>query len=404
MAAVHQALLAVYAAYYPGGTPVAGTLSQTDRSGFVVLNSALLAATDGLAAWGVAVDLSNKKVWFYNPTLERWNAAAIGSQDPVSGTGGYTYTTTGALFPMLSLFGTASGRINGGTANFANAGAPSGFTAWDTAAGSTLAFDSGNKGANITLSGGLASNTTAAWNSIKGTSSLSSGKVYFEIMPAGFDGSNGFICGMGNTTASLTSYAGSDGNSFGVQTQGSGYGVAGGADSFLSPAATSWKTGRGTAGRTSGKGYFEVGLTAGSDLSHLMLGVADSSATLTNYVGSDVHGYGLQPGSGSGSVYHNGGSTTNLYGTATVGQTVGVALDITNSKLWFWNSASGNWNNAAIGSQDPANNTGGISISGLTGSIFPALSFFDHAAATTLTFNLGGSAFVGSVPSGFSSW
>jgi VCBS repeat-containing protein len=381
-------------------------LSRTDRNKNLLLSSSALTVSSGVARLGVAINRTSGKVWFYNPNTDQWNGAAIGSQNPATATGGYTFTPSGALFPMIGLFGTASGRMFGGAAGFAHV-VPSGFTAWDTLAGSTLAVDNGNKGANITVTSGLASNATAAWNSIKGTSSLSSGLAYFEVETTSFDGSSGLIIGLGNTTASTANYPGSDTNSFGVQAQGSGYQLAGGAGTFIQSATSNfWKTVRATIGHSTGKYYFEVTITAAGDLAQFILGIVDGSASIANanFVGSDTHGYGLQPGSSSGQLYNNGAGSTSKYGTASVGQVVGVAVDFTNSKVSFLNVATGQWLNDVIGNQNPATNTGGLSISGLSGSVYPAASFNRNSGLETLTFNFGATAFSGSAPSGFTTW
>lgn len=84
--------------------------------------------------------------------------------------------------------------------------------------------------------------------------------------------------------------------------------------------------------------------------------------------------------------------------------TIGVALDMTHSKVWFFNPTDngGQWNNAAIGTQNPATNTGGRSISGFGTPMFPAWSSnkanIDFAQA-----NFGATTFANTMPSGFSS-
>jgi hypothetical protein len=78
--------------------------------------------------------------------------------------------------------------------------------------------------------------------------------------------------------------------------------------------------------------------------------------------------------------------------------TIGVALDITNSKIYFIDlTNNGQWNDSATA--NPATNTGGTTVS-VTGALFPVLTVWSLSSATA---NFGASAFVGTVPSGFSS-
>jgi hypothetical protein len=80
-----------------------------------------------------------------------------------------------------------------------------------------------------------------------------------------------------------------------------------------------------------------------------------------------------------------------------------VAVDRTNNKIWFKNLTAGSgWNNAVIGSQNPATNTGGIDISAITGSVYPMSDQNDLNDARTV--NLGASAYAGVIPAGFTNW
>lgn len=88
---------------------------------------------------GCAVDITNGLVWFKGVavSLTAWNAQSGGTADPATGTGGKSFTASGALFPSLSF----SSSIDQETGNFGPSGfagtVPSGFSSWDASA----AFD-----------------------------------------------------------------------------------------------------------------------------------------------------------------------------------------------------------------------------------------------------------------------
>jgi hypothetical protein len=158
---------------------------------------------------------------------------------------------------------------------------------------------------------------------------------------------------------------------------------------------------RGTTSKSAGLNYFEVQLGyvyAGGDST---FGIANSSQLLSNWIGQSLNGIGYWWSSGN--VYINGTVQTTIF-TSSPGDVVAVADDRTHGKIWFKNltKATG-WNNAAIGSQDPANNIGGISTSTLSaGPYFIAQSFNSSGDYSIL--NAGGSPFVGTIPVGFSAW
>jgi hypothetical protein len=118
---------------------------------------------------------------------------------------------SGTLFPMWAP-GTGSGGPRTGTINTGGSaffwGLPPGATAW----GGT--WDSANKGAAVSLSGGdLIASVTGSTDSVKGTQSRSSGRYYFEVTYAG---TGGDVCliGVGNASASLSQYPGQNTNSW----------------------------------------------------------------------------------------------------------------------------------------------------------------------------------------------
>lgn len=142
---------------------------------------------------------------------------------------------------------------------------------------------------------------------------------------------------------------------------------------------------RGTVGHSSGKWYWEVKIDSNSGGMNTVVGVANSSMPLTDYVGQDGNGWGYWS---SGNKFHSdGGSGGTAYGaTFTVGDVIGVALDMDSGTITFYKNGV---------SQSQA-------FSGLTGTLYPAISQGGTTTTTQFTADFGATTFVYSVPSGFS--
>lgn len=153
---------------------------------------------------------------------------------------------------------------------------------------------------------------------------------------------------------------------------------------------------KGVSLKTSGKLYFEMAFSAltGADSGGGVCGTGANFASL----GADASRGALQ--FKNGAIYVNG--VTNVNGGSISGQTLCVAVDLTNNKIWF-RVNGGNWNNDVIGNQNPATNTGGKDISAITGNGLLILASVT-AASETCTLNAGASAFAQTAPSGFSGW
>ena len=157
---------------------------------------------------------------------------------------------------------------------------------------------------------------------------------------------------------------------------------------------STWDLVRGTTshGSGSGKWYFEV--HCDSLGTYLMMGLANSSAPLTSYVGATSNGWAYY--NTNGTIVYNG-TQGGSYPTYTTGDVVMVAADMTNGYLWF--GKNGVW----INSGNPAAGTGYINASfPLTGALFPAVSPYDANEKVTGRFTA--SAYTYTIPSGFSSW
>lgn len=129
------------------------------------------------------------------------------------------------------------------------------------------------------------------------------------------------------------------------------------------------------------------------------IGMANSSASLSNFIGSDANGLAYNPNNGGILV---GGSNIAVIQTAVQGDTIDMAVDIGGQLVWF-RTTGGNWNNDPTA--NPATGVNGISYaaSGLgAGPYFPAWAGF--SSLDVVTANFGASAYSFAAPSGFSNW
>ena len=149
---------------------------------------------------------------------------------------------------------------------------------------------------------------------------------------------------------------------------------------------------RGATSRSSGKYYWECTWTINTN--NLASGLAIGSASLTS------------PGTGSVTVRRLSGDifveTTDTFSPLNSGNpipqssVIGCAVDLSAQLIWFRLAPSGNWNGS--GTANPATATGGISISTISGALFPMMS---GLTGDIVVANFGGSAFSGAVPAGF---
>lgn len=145
---------------------------------------------------------------------------------------------------------------------------------------------------------------------------------------------------------------------------------------------------------TTGQWYFEITINAAAKLSDVGVGVDNGTENL-NLSGGQAKGICWV---GSGSVNYNGTLNAYLASTFFVGDILGVAVDITNAKIWFRENG-GNWNNSA--SANPATNTGGFSISAIVPTVYALAQLSSVGDQVTANF-LGTFGF--SAPAGFSAW
>jgi hypothetical protein len=154
-----------------------------------------------------------------------------------------------------------------------------------------------------------------------------------------------------------------------------------------------WVSVRATLARSTGKRYFEVLVTGGGGTGlDLMIGLSDSAmAVATQYSGQTAGSYGYYKLNGN--KYNS--ATAAAFGSAyTEGDIIGIATDLSAGKLWWAK------NNVWPGSGDPAAGAN-AAFTGLSGSLFPAVSFFQDSIVTG---RFKASSFTYTPPTGFSSW
>jgi hypothetical protein len=143
---------------------------------------------------------------------------------------------------------------------------------------------------------------------------------------------------------------------------------------------------------TSGKFYFEGTINSGS--TNIAFGI-ENNLGLNSNAYSTVNGHYFY----SSGVWTNNGSLGTI-GSPTTGDTVCVAFDIANKKVWY-RLNGGNWDNNVA--HNPATNTGGYDITALlasNGSVYPSASLW--TVGDKITLNLGATTFAQTAPSGFS--
>jgi hypothetical protein len=160
---------------------------------------------------------------------------------------------------------------------------------------------------------------------------------------------------------------------------------------------------------STGKFYFEFTLTTHNAGFNYMFGAALAAAT---YGGIGGAGTGGVVCNFDGHMFDNGTDLASSQGLVmdafAAGDVCGVAVDMTNNRIYF-RRVSGTplawWNNGSSfnSHQDPALNNG--TIVPPAGALAPICTFggTSGVAGSAITANFGQSAFVGAVPSGFTS-
>lgn len=154
---------------------------------------------------------------------------------------------------------------------------------------------------------------------------------------------------------------------------------------------------RATLFRASGKYYFEVKLDLGTPSNFNVIGVANSSMSVTGSspVGDNANSWSYYQQTGE--KYHNG--VTSSYGSSyTTADIIGVAVDLDNDRIFF--SKNGTWQNSG----DPSAGTN-AAFTNVAGSVAPAVSLYSGISYFhKVTARFKAADFSYSPPSGFSAW
>lgn len=99
-----------------------------------------------------------------------------------------------------------------------------------------------------------------------------------------------------------------------------------------------YRLARSVAGKSSGKYYFEAVLTGGDSLNE-GIGIANSSASLSAYAGSDSNSIAFYYGDVTSDVYLGGADVGNFF-ARTSGQRIGISVDLDGNSIGFTDDGS----------------------------------------------------------------
>lgn len=156
--------------------------------------------------------------------------------------------------------------------------------------------------------------------------------------------------------------------------------------------SATWVSARATQDRALGNWYFEIIVAAAID-ANSSVGIGSASANINTYPGSDVYGF----------AYHaNGGkvndATLTAYGAAyTVGDVIGIAVDLGQRKIWF--SKNGVWQNS--GNPETGTNPAFANLVAST-AYYPMMGAYYPGNAMTARFLAAQLSY--SPPVGFADW
>ncbi|MGY4260108.1 hypothetical protein ACVI1L_007176 [Bradyrhizobium sp. USDA 4516] len=150
--------------------------------------------------------------------------------------------------------------------------------------------------------------------------------------------------------------------------------------------------------KTAGKVYFEITwVSLGGFLFGGEIGIASTSATVGDLANPTNATMLFQGNIPQGQIWNDAGYSGYNLGLISVGDVIGIAVDIDNGKVWFKNVTHGGAWNGATAAGDPATNLNGVAIP--AGPVIPAVGF--GLNNDVYTANFGARSFSGAVPSGF---
>lgn len=174
---------------------------------------------------------------------------------------------------------------------------------------------------------------------------------------------------------------------------------------------------RATVSQSSGKYYMEITMGSQATSGNDGIGLCKSTTNIlstTAYLGHDGNpSTSMGTYGGTGSI---NGSFGNWSVVAPMAATniLGIAIDFTNKKAWWWRQSNNTWNGDVLANQNPSLNVGGLDLGtahplngfGSGTAFFPALDL--ETSGDSLTANFGASAYsIASgpgVPTGFLNW
>jgi hypothetical protein len=335
-------------ASFPGSD--GNSLGYQPSNGAVYKNGSSFSTIQSSGAlWGltiqIAVDLGAKLVWFRTDRSPSWNNNVV--NDPATGVGGLSYAATGAIFPAWGGYDGSSGNmcsINTGSFTFSFPTLPTGFTAWDTGTVTAL---------------GLTGAQPSAFDPGNKDTHITLSNSNFTAL---------------NTSTNNQSYAVKSNTAYGSGRL------------YIEMKAEDWALGSGINGMFAGWGA--------------------TGRTNASNPGQDFISSGLQVGDASGftGAYINGqrNMASSTFNTAR-NDIIGIAIDVDRGLWWAKNITAGsNWNGDSAA--DPGTSAKGWAVQ--VAADYPYFTWSANGVSHQVqaTVNFGASAFVGSVPSGFSRW
>jgi len=343
------------------GVYTADVVEGTDGNNYLCINS------------HVAVSMSNVSMNFINGTFDP-TGLQISSLDGTA----VAIVSSVKLESGAFVYGTAKGTLYLSTWNGINFLVGAGtFLYRSNSSGYTMTFTNGSYDPTGLQIQNLNKSSVAVVGSVTLTSgSFAGGDAAGTFNLTSWNG-NPFFTGTNYVYRSVPIiWSTTDKNSY-VSISGDGIGLT-----VFSQSSSHWGGIRGTVGVSSGKYYWEVKLYGGTDID---IGIATVAADLNNQIGNDVYGWSYA--STDGYKIHNG--TAGAYGAAyTTDDVIGIALNMDAGTLTFYKNGVSQ----------------GVAFTGITGTVFPAISVITSGGAATLgQANFGATAFKYSVPVGFTS-
>jgi uncharacterized membrane protein YgcG len=182
----------------------------------------------------------------------------------------------------------------------------------------------------------------------------------------------------------------------------------------LSTSGSSWTAAQSLLGAKTGQFYVEA--TVNKIGAGVALGLCNGVESMNAFIGNDPSGivaYDEVITSVNSGVFTNGafvsaGTTaTEGHFQMVAGDVIGIAVNLTEQLVWFYNAQTGLWNNDVLANQNPVGNIGGISIQSLVNAGYQDIVYLAVGVMSgndQITVNLGATTFAHTQPSGYASW